>query len=174
MGIYMMDVFFTSVNRPYNNYNSQGFYFVRRLSYSFILWITWNQQWAPFFTLQAGTLNRIRILFQLAIANKKTGPPTRIPLPTGRQFVQLTSPSKEELSPSHIPNKTGGGRITQSKPMSQQYPVRKATAEVLTADISSPMTPKFPVDVPNYTGPIPPEYMQGGTGDNRYNIVLYY
>jgi hypothetical protein len=115
-----------------------------------------------------------KILFQLAIANKKTGPPTRIPLPTGRQFVQLTSPSKEELSPSHIPNKTGGGRITQSKPMGQQYPVRKATAEVLTADISSPMTPKFPVDVPNYTGPIPPEYMQGGTGDNRYNIVLYY
>jgi len=58
--------------------------------------------------------------------------------------------------------------------MVQQYPVRKATAEVLTADISSPMTPKFPIDVPNYTGPIPPsEYMQGGAGDNRYNIVLY-
>lgn len=58
--------------------------------------------------------------------------------------------------------------------MVQQYPVRKATAEVLTADISSPMTPKFPVDVPSYTGPIPPsEYMQGGPGDNRYNIDLY-
>ena len=101
-------------------------------------------------------------IFQLAIANKKPGPPTRIPLPTGRQFVQLNSPSKEEISPNLIPNRSGP-RVVQPKPV-QQYPVRKASAEVLSAELSAPLTPKFPGEVPQYTGPIPPSDYGG---DNR-------
>ncbi|VDH95472.1 Hypothetical predicted protein [Mytilus galloprovincialis] len=105
-------------------------------------------------------LSELKNVNLLAIANKKSGPPTRIPLPTGRQFVQLTSSSKDEIS-----TRTGGSRVATSKHVVQQYPVRKASAEVLTADITSP---KFPGEVPQYTGPIPPsEYMHGnGPGDN--------
>lgn len=107
-------------------------------------------------------LSELKNVNLLAIANKKSGPPTRIPLPTGRQFVQLTASSKEENSTN---SRNGGSRVTQSKHVVQQYPVRKASAEVLTADITSP---KFPGEVPQYTGPIPPsEYMHGsGPGDN--------
>lgn len=76
----------------------------------------------------------INFIPQLAIA-KKSGPPSRIPLPTGRQFMQLTSPTVQELSPPRVPNRSG--RYSQRTP--QPYPVRKASAEVLSVNNDSPL-----------------------------------
>ncbi|XP_056018899.1 cytosolic carboxypeptidase-like protein 5 isoform X9 [Ostrea edulis] len=85
-------------------------------------------------TLDDEKLNPLKHVNLLAIA-KKSGPPSRIPLPTGRQFMQLTSPTVQELSPPRVPNRSG--RYSQRTP--QPYPVRKASAEVLSVNNDSPL-----------------------------------
>ncbi|XP_061175030.1 cytosolic carboxypeptidase-like protein 5 isoform X2 [Saccostrea echinata] len=122
-------------------------------------------------TLDEETLNPLKHVNLLAIA-KKPGPPSRIPLPTGQQFMQLSSPTVQELSPPRVPNRSG--RYTQRTP--QPYPVRKASAEIISLNNDSPLgshgtslTSVTPGDLPPTTPgsnhppaiPTPPAEMNG-------------
>lgn len=122
-------------------------------------------------TLDEEKLNPLKHVNLLAIS-KKSGPPSRIPLPTGQQFMHLTSPTVHELSPPRVPNRSG--RYTQRTP--QPYPVRKASAEVLSVNNDSPLgshiaghtsvtpgdhLPSTPGNYPPPPMPLPPNDMNG-------------
>nr|XP_022317129.1 cytosolic carboxypeptidase-like protein 5 isoform X13 [Crassostrea virginica] len=94
---------------------------------------------------------------ELAIA-KKPGPPSRIPLPTGQQFMHLSSPTVHELSPPRVPNRSG--RYTQRTP--QPYPVRKASAEVISVNNDSPLGSH----VAGYTSVTPGDHLPITPGRN--------
>ncbi|XP_022317250.2 cytosolic carboxypeptidase-like protein 5 isoform X7 [Crassostrea virginica] len=102
-------------------------------------------------------LNPLKHVNLLAIA-KKPGPPSRIPLPTGQQFMHLSSPTVHELSPPRVPNRSG--RYTQRTP--QPYPVRKASAEVISVNNDSPLGSH----VAGYTSVTPGDHLPITPGRN--------
>lgn len=78
-------------------------------------------------------LQPLRHVNLLAIA-KKSGPPSRIPLPTaGNQAVKMDVQSPQDLPPPRVPSGRCGSRYGQRSNM-QAYPLKKANAEQLPSE----------------------------------------
>ncbi|XP_060078160.1 cytosolic carboxypeptidase-like protein 5 [Ylistrum balloti] len=77
-------------------------------------------------------LQPLRHVNLLAIA-KKSGPPSRIPLPTGNQGVKMDVQTPQDLPPPRVPSGRCGSRYGQRSNM-QAYPLKKANAEQLPSE----------------------------------------
>lgn len=88
--------------------------------------------------------------FQLNIA-KRSGPPSRIPLPTGNQYVKMDGQSQQELPPPRVPSGRSGSRYGPRSTM-QSYPLKKANAEELPLETSNQSAPDGLLSSPSSAG----------------------